>query len=92
MSINVSTVRCILMLESLHERFPPGGREELESIQRSMRQLPAAQDFNGAMMTLRMWKLAKQRAQSLGLPEQAPNEGIAALDRLMRTLHDDHWV
>ena len=63
-------VRCILMLESLHERYAPGGREELESIQRYMRQLPAAHDFKGAMTTLRRWKLAKQRAQSLGLPEQ----------------------
>ncbi|CAE7168455.1 unnamed protein product, partial [Symbiodinium necroappetens] len=83
-------VRCILMLESLHERYAPGGREELESIQRYMRQLPAAQDFKGAMMTLRRWKLAKQRAQSLGLPEQAPNEGIAALDGLMRSLEKKH--
>ncbi|CAE7467613.1 GIP, partial [Symbiodinium sp. CCMP2592] len=83
-------VLCILMLESLHERYAPGGREELESIQRYMRQLPAAQDFKGAMMTLRRWKLAKQRAQGLGLPEQAPNEGIAALDGLMRTLEKRH--
>ncbi|CAE7682419.1 PAB2 [Symbiodinium sp. CCMP2456] len=27
-------VRCLLVLQSLHERYAPGGREELESIQR----------------------------------------------------------
>ena len=70
-------VRCII---SLHERYAPGGREELESIQRYLRQLPSAQDFKGAMTTFRRWKLARHRAQSLGLPEQAPNEGIAALE------------
>ena len=37
------------------------------------------------MTTLRRWKLARGRAQSLGLPEQAPNESIAALDSLMRS-------
>ena len=81
-----TNVRCILLFESLHEKYAPGGREELESIQRYLRQLPAAQDFKGALMTLRRWKLAKQRAQNLRLPEQAPNEGIAAMDSLMRVL------
>ncbi|CAE7336713.1 unnamed protein product, partial [Symbiodinium sp. CCMP2592] len=83
-------VRCILMFESLHERYAPGGREELESIQRYLRQLPSAQDFKGAMTTLRRWKLARHRAQSVGLPEQAPNEGIAALDSLMKVLEKKH--
>ena len=83
-------VRCILMFESLHEHYAPGGREELESIQRYLRQLPSAQDFKGAMTTRRRWKLARHRAQSLGLPEQAPNEGIAALDSLMKILEKKH--
>ena len=83
-------VRCILMFESLHERYALRGREELESIQRYLRQLPSAQDFKGAMTTLRRWKLARHRAQSLGLPEQAPNEGIAALDSLMKVLEKKH--
>ena len=30
------------------------------------------------MTTLRRWKLARGRAQSLGLPEQAPNEQLDA--------------
>ena len=81
-----NSVRCVLMFESLHERYAPGGREELESIQRYLRQLPSASDFKGAMTTIRRWKLARSRAQSLGLPEQAPNESIAALDSLMRVL------
>ena len=81
-----NSVRCALMFESLHERYAPGGREELESIQRYLRQLPSASDFKGAMTTIRRWKLARSRAQSLGLPEQAPNESIAALDSLMRVL------
>ena len=29
-----NSVRCVLLFESLHERYAPGGREELESIQR----------------------------------------------------------
>ena len=78
------------MLESLHERHAPGGREELESIQRYLRQLLTTQDFKGTMMTLRRWKPAKQRTQSLGLPDQAPNEGVAALDGLMRSLERKH--
>ena len=60
------------MPASLHERYAPEGREELESIQRYMRQLLAAQHFKCAMML------------------QAPNEGIAALDGLMRTLEKKH--
>ena len=81
-----SSVRCLLLFESLHERYAPGGREELESIQRYLRQLPAASDFKAAMTTMRRWKLARGRAQSLGIPEQAPNESIAALDSLMKIL------
>ena len=81
-----SSVRCLLLFESLHERYAPGGREELESTQRYLRQLPAASDFKAAMTTMRRWKLARGRAQSLGLPEQAPNESIAALDSLMKIL------
>ncbi|CAE7378607.1 unnamed protein product, partial [Symbiodinium sp. CCMP2456] len=81
-----SSVRCLLLFESLHERYSPGGREELESIQRYLRQLPAASDFKAAMTTIRRWKLARGRAQSLGLPEQAPNESIGALDSLMKIL------
>ena len=65
------------MPASLHERYAPEGREELESIQRYMRQLLAAQHFKCAMMSLK-------------LPEQDPNEGIAALDGLMRTLEKKH--
>ena len=81
-----SSVRCLLLFESLHERYAPGGREELESIQRYLRQLPAASDFKAAMTTMRRWKLARGRAQSLGLPEQAPNESIAAWDSLMKII------
>ena len=85
-----SSVRCILLFESLHERYAPGGREELESIQRYLRQLPSASDFKAAMTTITRWKLARGRAQSVGLPEKAPNESIAALDILMKMLEKKH--
>ena len=80
------TARFLLLLESLHEKFAPGGTEEVESIQRFLRQLPSAANAKTGLSTLRRWKLAGQRASNLGLPGQAPNEGISAMDSLVRVL------
>ena len=68
----------------------PGGITEQVSLQRFLTQLPTASSCKELLATLRRWRLAKQRADHLGVPEQAPHESIAALNSLCQQLEKKH--
>ena len=85
-------VSTIALLEAACEVFMPGGVSEQVSLQRFLRQLPVANSCKELLGTLRRWRLAKQRAEYLKIPEQAPHESIAAFDGLCRQLEKKHTL
>ena len=78
------------LMETVSEVLMPGGITEQVSLQRFLRQLPTASSCKELLATLRRWRLAKQRADHLGVPEQAPHESIAALNSLCQQLEKKH--
>ena len=83
-------VSTIALMETVSEVLMPGGITEQVSLQRFLRQLPTASSCKELLATLRRWRLAKQRADHLGVPEQAPHESIAALNSLCQQLEKKH--
>ena len=81
-------VSTIALMES--EVLMPGGITEQVSLQRFLRQLPTASSCKELLATLRRWRLATQRADHLGVPDQAPHESIAALNKLCQQLEKNH--
>ena len=79
-------VSTIALMETVSEVLMPGGITEQVSLQRFLRQLPTASSCKELLATLRRWRLAKQLADHLGVPEQAPHESIAALNSLCQQL------
>ena len=77
-------------METVSEVLMPGGLTEQVSLQRFLRLLPTASSCKELLATLRRWRLAKQRADHLGVPEQAPHESIAALNSLCQQLEKKH--
>jgi len=85
-------VSTIALMETVSEVLMPGGVTEQVSLQRFLRQLPTASSCKELLATLRKWRLAKKRADHLGVPEQAPHESIAALNGLCQQLEKKHAV
>ena len=78
------------ILEELVAQVQPGGHEEQASLTKFVRSLDAVNNATDAISTLRRWRLARSRVQSLGLPSAAPFELLKGLYTLVSRLEKKH--
>ncbi|CAE7371500.1 RE1 [Symbiodinium natans] len=76
----------LLLLESVIERFSPGGTSEMTSLLQYQRCLPTANSYKELLEILRKFDLARTRTTYLQLPGLPAHEVIKSLDGLTRTL------
>ncbi|CAE7540631.1 RE1 [Symbiodinium natans] len=76
----------LLLLESVIERFSPGGTSEMTSLLQYQRCLPTANSYKELLKILRKFDLARTRTTYLQLPGLPAHEVIKSLDGLTRTL------
>ena len=78
------------ILEELVAQVQPGGQEEQASLTRFVRSLDPVNSATEAISTLRRWRLARSRVQTLGLPAAAPFEMLKGLYALVNRLEKKH--
>ena len=76
----------LLLLESVVERFSPGGTSEMTSLLQYQRCLPTATSYKELLDILRKFDLARARTTYLQLPGLPAHEIIKSLDGLSKAL------